>query len=109
MSLFKRIGLDSHAERVTFCITEKLFNNLSDRCQIRISNDLELFSVDGEVVDGPEEAVPTGLSDPDKLGFDGIKLDLSKRIVAFAFGDGFAPFFSVLGNLDLVAAGVVTS
>ena len=69
---------------------------------------LELFSVDGEFVDGPEEAVSAGLGDADKLGIGGIEVDRGERVVAIAFGEGAAPFFAVFRNVDFILPRVVT-
>ena len=90
-----------------FCNTTNSLSDLSDRYQMRISNHLELFSIDAEFVDGPEETVFTGLGNAHELGFGGIDFDLGERSGAFAFGHGFAPFFAIFGNLNFVTAGVV--
>ena len=69
---------------------------------------LELFSVDGEFVDGPEEVVSAGLGDADKLGIGGIEVDRGERVVAIAFGEGAALFFAVFRNVDFILPRVVT-
>ena len=70
---------------------------------------LELFSVDGEFVDGPEEVVSAGLGDADELGIGGIEVDRGERFVAIAFGEGAAPFFAVFRDVDFILPRVVTS